>query len=72
MKAELEPRFFSPRRAALYLDVSLKTLYAWAADGTLKGVVRIRRRNAAGRGRHQETIRISKARLDAFLERRMS
>jgi excisionase family DNA binding protein len=67
---EVPARFLSPRHAAAYLDVSLRTLYAWAADGTIKGVVRINRRNARGIGRHVCTLRIDRLVLDRFLEGR--
>jgi excisionase family DNA binding protein len=63
-------RWLSPRNAASYLDVSLRTLYCWAADGTIKGVVRINRRNGKGIGRHLVTIRIDKFQLDRWLESR--
>ena len=72
MKQEPERRFLSPRRAAAYLDVSLKTLYSWAADGTIRGVVRISRRHPRGRGRHICTLRIDKVALDQWLEKRKS
>jgi hypothetical protein len=63
-------RWLSPRSAAAYLDVSIRTLYVWAADGTIKGVARIHRRNPSGRGRHVCTIRIDKVQLDKWLEAR--
>jgi len=63
-------RWYSPKRAATYLDVKVATVYAWAADGTLSGVVRIARRNPKGRGRHRVTIRIDKVQLDKWLEKK--
>ena len=63
-------RWLSPRSAAAYIDVSVRTLYAWAADGTIKGVVRIRRRNPKGCGRHSCTLRIDRLALDRWLESR--
>lgn len=62
------PRWLSPRSAAAYIDVSIRTVYAWSADGTLRGVTRIRRRNPSGRGRHVCTIRIDRLALDRWLE----
>ncbi len=66
---DVEARWLSVRSAAAYLDCSPRTLYAWALDGTLPGVARIRRRKPAGRGRHVCTVRIDRLALDAFLSR---
>lgn len=63
-------RFLSPRHAAAYLDIGLRTLYAWAADGTIPAI-RIARRNPKGRGRHVCTIRIDRDALDKWLEKRV-
>lgn len=64
-------RWMSVRSAALYLDVSVKSIYAWCSDGTLgRAVARIRRRNPKGCGRHTCTIRIDRIALDRFLEAR--
>ena len=67
---EVPARWLSPRSACAYLDVSLRTFYAWAADGTIKGIARIARRNSKGVGRHRVTIRCDKFALDKFLEGR--
>ena len=63
-------RWLSARNAAAYLDITVPTLYDWAGDGTIPGVVRIARRKPKGAGRHRVTIRIDKTKLDEFLERR--
>jgi excisionase family DNA binding protein len=67
----MEPRWLSPRTAAVYLDCKVRTVYAWASDGTIPAV-RITRRNPKGKGRHRVTIRLDKLALDAFLQRRQS
>lgn len=67
-----EPRWLDIKTTATYLSVTPATIYSWAADGTLKGVVRIARRHPAGRGRHRVTIRIDRQELDRFLEARAS
>ena len=70
---DVQPRWLSAKSAAAYLDLkSVKTLYAWAADGTIKGVVRIHRRNPKGngRGRHVCTLRVDRLALDRWLEGR--
>ena len=63
-------RWLSCRSAAAYLDVSYRTILAWAQDGTLRGVARIARRNSKGVGRHRVTIRVDRLALDRFLEGR--
>jgi hypothetical protein len=71
MMSEIPVRWLSPRSAARYCDVSYRTLLAWAGDGTIKGVVRIRRRDSKGRGRHVCTLRVDRIALDKFLESRV-
>jgi excisionase family DNA binding protein len=66
----MEPRWLTVKAAADYLSVRPATIYEWAGDGTLPGVVRIARRHPGGQGRHRVTIRIDKMALDEFLKRR--
>ena len=66
----MEARWLSPRSAATYLDVKVATIYAWASDGTIPGVIRIARRNPKGKGRHRCTVRIDRSTLEEFLKRR--
>lgn len=63
----VERRWYSPRNAATYLDVSVGTIYAWVADGTLPAA-RICRRSSRGVGRHAVTLRLDKFVLDRVLE----
>lgn len=66
--SEVPIRWLDPRSAAAYISVSYRTFLAWAADGTIKGVVRIARRNSKGVGRHRVTIRCDVQALDRFME----
>jgi len=62
-------RWLSPRRAAVYLSVSVGTVYAWIRDGVIPAA-RICRRNARGVGRHAVTIRVDRVELDRRLKER--
>jgi excisionase family DNA binding protein len=68
--SDVSARWLSIRTAAQYLSISPRTCYSWALDGTIKGVVRIHRRHAKGRGRHVCTVRIDRLALDRWLEAR--
>lgn len=69
--ADLAPRWLSVKTASVYLSVTPRTLMSWEAGVLPRGViVRIRRRDPQGRGRHQCTIRIDRLALDRWLEAR--
>jgi hypothetical protein len=70
--ANITPRWLSLKSASSYVQVSPKTLISWADSGALgRGiVVRIRKRQPSGRGRHVATVRIDRMALDRFLEAR--
>ena len=69
----IDTRWLSAKSAMAYLDLKdIRTIYAWAADGTLPGVKRIVRRKheGSGKGRHRVTLRVDKTQLDRWLEGR--
>ena len=68
----METRWLSAKNAAIYLDITIATLYDWASDRTIPGVVRIARKKPRGdgKGRHRVTLRCDKFALDKWLEGR--